>query len=183
MYTFCKSLPASGRPREEWETQIVDTDHNHCYSYGIFHPDLNIEIIKTQVISFRAKKSQRWFNCTLFILKQIYTNFCYSTLSVHLINFLSFSQVVCCYILLICLCGLNANQVMLKLNIYTHTQITSSLLFELLPFEICCGQSALMLQVDQSSLGGCISIRQSISLAAPRKTLENNLRPRSFTPC
>lgn len=47
MYTFCNSLPASGRPREERETQIVDTDHNHCYSYGIFHLDLNIKIIET----------------------------------------------------------------------------------------------------------------------------------------
>lgn len=75
MYTFCNSLPVSGRPQEEQEPQIVDTDHNHCYSYGIFHLDLKIQMIKTQVISFRVKTSQRWFNCTLFILEQIYTSF------------------------------------------------------------------------------------------------------------
>lgn len=47
MYTFCNSLPVSGRPQEEQETQIADTDHNHCYSYGIFHLDLKIQMIKT----------------------------------------------------------------------------------------------------------------------------------------
>lgn len=47
MYTFCNSLPVSGKPEEEQETQIVDTDHNHCNRYDIFHLDLKIQINKT----------------------------------------------------------------------------------------------------------------------------------------
>lgn len=47
MYTFCNSLPVSGKPQGEQETQIVNKDHNHCYSYDIFHLDLKIQIIKT----------------------------------------------------------------------------------------------------------------------------------------
>lgn len=76
MYTFCNSLPVSGKPQEEQETRTVDIDHNHCYSYDLFHLDLKFQIIKTQAdFSFGAKMSQRWLNCTLFILKKIYTSF------------------------------------------------------------------------------------------------------------
>lgn len=129
MYTFCNSLPVPGKPEEEQETQIVDIDHNHCNCYDVFHLDLKILINKTQAdFSFGAKMSQRWFNCTLFILKKDLHKFlCYSTLSVHLINFLSFSQVVCCYILLICLCELNINQVILKLNIQAYANYVTVL--------------------------------------------------------
>lgn len=47
MYTFCNSLPVSGKPQEEQETRTVDIDHNHCYSYDLFHLDLKFQIIKT----------------------------------------------------------------------------------------------------------------------------------------
>lgn len=47
--SVCNSLPVSGRPQGEQEPQRVDTDHNHCYSYDIFHLDLKVQSLKLRL--------------------------------------------------------------------------------------------------------------------------------------